>query len=211
MTDDEIKPTLDTRTGVPHCSYEKCPNYDGKRCRALGFRPQGICEPAVIGMDVRLAAVETERDSLRAEVAALLAAKVKVPDRGERCHRCHSREPNPNGCAACNPVRLGVRLTHALVEVDQLRAENAAMQAALSSLHDLLGAGSGHIEARVREVVAERDAAEQRTAEAIAAWLQHLADMAHPCSPSGIVSDLARDVRRGLWRTPTESKEGDRG
>lgn len=32
---------------VPLCSYEHCPQYDGKRCGELGFSPHGICEPEV--------------------------------------------------------------------------------------------------------------------------------------------------------------------
>ena len=31
---------------VPFCS-EECPHHDGKRCRLIGFRPSGICEPVV--------------------------------------------------------------------------------------------------------------------------------------------------------------------
>lgn len=35
---------------VPNCADEACPNYDGKRCRAMGFRPCAIREPMVIHM-----------------------------------------------------------------------------------------------------------------------------------------------------------------
>lgn len=31
----------------PLCSKEQCPQYDGKRCMAMGFRPDHHCEPAV--------------------------------------------------------------------------------------------------------------------------------------------------------------------
>lgn len=34
--------------GVPRCTEDKCCQYDGKRCRAFGFRPESICEPAVL-------------------------------------------------------------------------------------------------------------------------------------------------------------------
>jgi hypothetical protein len=40
--------------GVPFCSEDACPEYDGKRCRALGCRPGPICEPAVIAMARRI-------------------------------------------------------------------------------------------------------------------------------------------------------------
>lgn len=36
--------------GVPWCSENDCPSYDGKRCGELGFRPDRICEPQVTEM-----------------------------------------------------------------------------------------------------------------------------------------------------------------
>lgn len=33
--------------GVPFCTREKCPSFDGKRCRVTGFQPHSVCEPAV--------------------------------------------------------------------------------------------------------------------------------------------------------------------
>lgn len=63
--------------GIPHCSYEACAQYDGSRCRALGFRPSGLCEPQVADMARDLAAyrahyvTKTSADLvLRAAVAA---------------------------------------------------------------------------------------------------------------------------------------------
>lgn len=37
-----------------------------------------------------------------------------------RCARCHHASPNPEGCASCNPVRLGERLRDALARVARL-------------------------------------------------------------------------------------------
>jgi hypothetical protein len=34
-------------TGTVPAHSDECPSYDGKRCRLLGLRPAGICEPAV--------------------------------------------------------------------------------------------------------------------------------------------------------------------
>lgn len=34
--------------GLPVCSTEYCPQYDGKRCREMGFRPDRFCEPQLI-------------------------------------------------------------------------------------------------------------------------------------------------------------------
>lgn len=44
-----------------------------------------------------------------------------VPN-GERCPRCHHAAPNPEGCAACNPVELGDRLRIANRRVAELEA-----------------------------------------------------------------------------------------
>lgn len=33
---------------LPLCSGDECPNYDGKRCKAMGFRPDRFCEPELI-------------------------------------------------------------------------------------------------------------------------------------------------------------------
>ena len=41
-----IRPEWD-KDGVPSCTLDECPSYDGKRCREMGFRPQSLCEPAV--------------------------------------------------------------------------------------------------------------------------------------------------------------------
>lgn len=39
---------------IPRCS-EKCPSFDGKRCELMGFRPDGVCEPAVHEIALRAA------------------------------------------------------------------------------------------------------------------------------------------------------------
>lgn len=39
---------------IPRCS-ERCPSFDGKRCELMGFRPDGICEPAVREIALRAA------------------------------------------------------------------------------------------------------------------------------------------------------------
>lgn len=38
-----MNPTRD-HNGVP-CHSDLCPEFDGKRCRAMGFRPDRFCEP----------------------------------------------------------------------------------------------------------------------------------------------------------------------
>lgn len=63
--------------GIPHCSQEACAQFDGKRCRQLGFRATSLCEPQIADMAHELAAyrahyvTKTSADlSLRAAVAA---------------------------------------------------------------------------------------------------------------------------------------------
>jgi hypothetical protein len=53
---DQMKPDVG-ESGIPFCTYDQCPAYDGKRCRLIGFRPGNICEPAVIEMASQLAAI----------------------------------------------------------------------------------------------------------------------------------------------------------
>lgn len=53
MSDADIRPRV-LKDGVPSCSLEDCPSYDGKRCRILGHRPDGICEPAVVKLAASL-------------------------------------------------------------------------------------------------------------------------------------------------------------
>lgn len=57
----DVLPMVDD-AGVPRCSYEDCPSYDGKRCEAMGFRPGSICEPAVLDMIEELRALRRERE-----------------------------------------------------------------------------------------------------------------------------------------------------
>lgn len=57
--------------------------------------------------------------------ASGIARKVREAIEGteeSRCPRCHQIPPNMNGCAACHPERLGVRLAEALREIACLRA-----------------------------------------------------------------------------------------
>lgn len=44
--DPDVRPTYDER-GLPLC-VDSCPNYDGKRCKATGFRPDRFCEPMLV-------------------------------------------------------------------------------------------------------------------------------------------------------------------
>ena len=63
MPEPKPNPTRDAN-GLPLCNEDGCALHDGKRCRALGFRPDRFCEPALVEL------VE-ERRALKARVAEL--------------------------------------------------------------------------------------------------------------------------------------------
>ncbi len=65
------KPKVDSY-GVPWCTQENCPHHDGKRCELLGFRPGGVCEPAVRSMESELAAWR------KGDPGAINAARARV-------------------------------------------------------------------------------------------------------------------------------------
>lgn len=44
---DAPQPTRDAH-GLPLCALDDCRQFDGKRCRLTGFRPDRFCEPALI-------------------------------------------------------------------------------------------------------------------------------------------------------------------
>lgn len=52
------------RGDVPACA-EDCVLYDGKRCRATGFRPSSICEPVVERMAELLSELRPARKRVR--------------------------------------------------------------------------------------------------------------------------------------------------
>ena len=59
--------------GVPRCSENECPSYDGKRCELIGCRPSLICEPAVIDMADRLRTPPVTGAAAMREAAAKVA------------------------------------------------------------------------------------------------------------------------------------------
>ena len=62
--------------GVPLCR-EGCPHHDGKRCGLMGFRPDRICEPAVVAM-------RTELDAARPVLKACAGLKIATDAIGPR-------------------------------------------------------------------------------------------------------------------------------
>lgn len=61
--DPDVRPTW-SETGLPLCD-DACPNFDGKRCKAMGFRPGRFCEPMLFQQAQESAALTAERNRLR--------------------------------------------------------------------------------------------------------------------------------------------------
>lgn len=66
MPEPKPNPTRDAN-GLPLCNEDDCALYDGKRCRALGFRPDRFCEPALVE-------IVEGRDALRVLAAETMAS-----------------------------------------------------------------------------------------------------------------------------------------
>lgn len=73
MSDPNIRPNVDRVSGVPSCT-ETCPSHDGKRCRVLGLKAGGICEPAVIDIVVALRKTKATVEALDGAVNDALGA-----------------------------------------------------------------------------------------------------------------------------------------
>jgi hypothetical protein len=58
----DVRPLV-LQGGVPRCSWEQCPSYDGKRCSVVGHQPEYICEPAVAKMASDLVRLEQRLES----------------------------------------------------------------------------------------------------------------------------------------------------
>lgn len=56
MSEPKPNPARDAN-GLPLCDEERCALHDGKRCRALGFRPDRFCEPVLVEMATELKAL----------------------------------------------------------------------------------------------------------------------------------------------------------
>lgn len=48
-----ICPAFD-ENNLPVCTTDECPKFDGKRCAAIGAKPDTYCEPALISIVRRL-------------------------------------------------------------------------------------------------------------------------------------------------------------
>ncbi len=72
----DYEPRMD-ENGVGFCAFEDCPQYDGKRCRLMGFRPDdnSICEPWAIAAARDKRAMDAMRKVLDADLSVTLSKK----------------------------------------------------------------------------------------------------------------------------------------
>lgn len=63
------KPIIDAH-GLPLCNQDGCGLYDGKRCSAMGFKPDRFCEPALIDL-------AAEHKTLKADMARVVELERK--------------------------------------------------------------------------------------------------------------------------------------
>lgn len=63
MSDPKPNPSHDAN-GLPLCDQDNCALYDGKRCSAIGFKPDRFCEPALIESVGKIADLEARLDKL---------------------------------------------------------------------------------------------------------------------------------------------------
>lgn len=81
MSGPKPNPTLNAE-GLPLCSEDACALYDGKRCRAIGFRPGTYCEPALVELVAKAKGAaggpKSRRDRLLAEREGLACANAEL-------------------------------------------------------------------------------------------------------------------------------------
>lgn len=97
------KRVVEWRDGVPICTEDRCPQYDGKRCRELGFRPDRMCEPEVRD---RLAAPPAPQSSPGGYVSLDLIAdqiEATATGLGNLARRIRAAAPTRKGDAGTLP------------------------------------------------------------------------------------------------------------
>jgi hypothetical protein len=76
--DDKPDPMWDELHNIPRCSEDDCRHYDGKRCKLMGFEPDGICEPAVHRMSEAIQVVLANPAMLKADRAKWLLSGIDM-------------------------------------------------------------------------------------------------------------------------------------
>ena len=99
--------------GLPTCSQDDCPAYDGKRCRLLGFRPDRFCEPALLA--------ERQADSALRSAAGLAAGALAGAEFCKTDIRTDSAGnpvpmPHDSECRACRSAVALAALVKARVK-----------------------------------------------------------------------------------------------
>lgn len=117
----DVRPNIDSK-GVPFCSLQKCPSYDGKRCRETGHRPYDICEPAVIDLSAKVIAAAKPRDFT---VTGRFLDECERLARGTIDAQADVRDPKAGHNILIVPAEAQLALVQKIRELIQL-ANNAA-------------------------------------------------------------------------------------
>jgi type 1 glutamine amidotransferase len=97
-------------------------------------------------------------------------------------------------CESCGATATGAWASRAIeqaAEVDRLKEERDEAKKKVARYKQAV---ADQLHADMAEIVGQRDAAEQRTAEVIAAWLDR------QYGSIGIHGRIAQNIRAGMWR-----------
>ncbi|MGN6107819.1 MAG: hypothetical protein ACTHU0_22115 [Kofleriaceae bacterium] len=94
--------------GVPLCSLERCPSYDGKRCGETGNRPGDVCVPEVRAQRAEFVHLREQHARVHAEFER---AKSALSDAQSKCDHAFERideaKPPSKRCVLCHVTRGG--------------------------------------------------------------------------------------------------------
>jgi hypothetical protein len=98
-----MTPTKD-KDGLP-LHTDDCPEYDGKRCRLVGFRPDHFCEPALIEEKERARVLAIQVEQLNREVSTLTIERDRLAGQVARVRellgRWDEEQPGYDVCHGC--------------------------------------------------------------------------------------------------------------
>lgn len=121
-------PSPEWTKGVPICTEDRCPEYDGKRCKMMGFRPCRICEPVVQQLS----------DDVSAATTSATQAEELLRDREKDLEFEHGRSEAFEGACEAIAVALGWPILPHPENVDQLVAAITALVARAEQVDELV-------------------------------------------------------------------------
>ena len=133
-------PALDAH-GLPLCNQDGCGLYDGKRCSAMGFKPDRFCEPELVGLVAERKKLTEERDRLRKDWDnALAAATSRIHSENRRLFAENSalRNRSAEMAAAAAEYPPGIQKQEPVLASSRVLASSAAVTIESPPPEDLL-------------------------------------------------------------------------